>query len=284
MGELYRTDPRKFFEYSLHDTRLLVKLEDKLKYLQLAVTMARKATIKYNDVLGTIKYLEHAVLNHCHFDRKEMLVIPNLNEDNTRDGLTGAFVVDTIPGVYGWSCSTDIASLYPSTIRALNLSPETHVFQCTSKFDDFVKIVENDCNDIIDLIYIPTGECIQLPVNEVREMIDDNNYTISANGSIMDTSKRGIIPEILDIWYYERRDMKNLSKDYKKSGDLVKAEYYNNMQNLRKIGLNSLYGAISNQFCRFYTLNIAASITLTGQVIEMQQIYRANEFVNKFKK
>lgn len=211
LGELYRTDPQTFFEYSLHDSRLLFRLDKKLKFINLAITMGRNASIRYPEVLGSIKYLEFAIRNYAHYVRDEVLVLPD-KEDNKREDFPGAFVLDTKVGVYGWSSSIDIASLYPNTIISIGISPETHLLQCEYNTDDFVEIV-HQTDKIINLRYMETGEYFQMTAEEVFELIKSNNFTISAYGSIFD-NRIGIIPEILSVWYKERKSFKTTGKEY----------------------------------------------------------------------
>jgi len=219
LGDLYRTDPKTFFEYSLHDSRLLKRLDEKLRYIELAKEMSKRGTVKLTDVLGSIKYLEHSILNYCHFDRKEKLILPDKVTTNKKEEFPGAFVLTPTPNAYGWVSSIDLASLYPSVIRAINISPETHMFQCENNRDDFVKVVEQSEDDIT-LTYIPENTCITMKGFEVYEMLRDMNYTISAYGSIFD-EKLGLIPEVLKEWYQQRKDLKGKSKEWAKQVNLI---------------------------------------------------------------
>ena len=279
LGDLYRADPQKFYEYSLHDTRLLVKLEEKKKFVDLAISMARQATIRFDEVTGSIKYLEHSIRNYAHYDRKEVVILPDRNEDNRKSDFKGAFVVPTVAGVHRWTMSIDLASLYPSTIRALNISPETHIFQCKGRTDDFLKVVQQ-FSDEITLIHVPTGDELILGAADIHDMLRENDFTITANGSIL-SNELGLIPEVLGIWYLQRKDMKELAKKYKLEGDMVKFGFFYTRQNLRKVSLNSLYGAISHPSSRFYSLDLAASVTLTGQFINKFQIWKADQLIEE---
>lgn len=279
LGELYRTDPKTFFEYSLHDSRLLKKLDNKKKFINLMIMKSKQATTKFTDIFGSIKNLEHTIMNHCHFDKDEMIILPDVNKDNEKEDFPGAFVMETEASGYGWTSSIDLASLYPSTIRALNISPETHIFQCTGTQKDFVKVVEQSTDDI-EMIHIPTGETVILKAFEVQKLLVDEGFTISAYGSIFE-SKLGLIPEVLGLWYKQRKEMKNKSKKYKQDGDDNNAEYYDMLQDIRKRDLNSLYGAISNRYSRFYSIYLAASVTATGQIIEKYQSWKADQIVKE---
>lgn len=276
LGDLYRSDPKTFFEYSLHDSRLLKQLDDKLRFMELCATVTSRATTKFTDVFGSIKNLEHTIINYCHFDREEKLVIPDKG-DNTKEEFEGGYVLETLAAAYGWCSSIDLTALYPSVIRAINISPETHMFQCKHDKKDFVKIVEQSTDDIT-LTFIETGEEIKMKGFEIFEMLKDMDYTISAYGSIF-SQELGIIPEVLGLWFDERKALKRKSKDHYKAGDKEQGDYYNMMQNIRKLYLNSLYGAISNQYSRFYSIALASSVTLTGQQIEKFQMWKADQIV-----
>lgn len=281
LGTLWREDPQTFYDYSLHDSRLLKLLDEKLKFLELAKTMGRKGSILYNDVLGSIKYLEQTIRNYCHHDRETPVVLPSKDPDASRESFPGAFVMQTKPNAYGWSCSVDLASLYPSVIRSLNISPETHLFQCSMKHADFIKIAERS-NELVEFYDTKTMEGFELPAWEVSDFIRENNFTISAWGAIL-SENQGIIPEVLDLWYTERKRTKGLAKEYALSGEKKKSEYFDMMQQLMKLNLNSLYGAISNPFSRFYNINLAASVTMSGQMVERYQCWAADQIVKQLK-
>lgn len=279
LGDLYRNDPRKFFEYSLHDARLLKMLDDKKKFLNLAITMGRRATIRFNEVLGSIKYLEHSIRNYCHFDRKEVRILPDRADNKKNAKFEGAFVMEVNAGVYGWSQSIDLSSLYPNTIILCNISPETHVLQCMNGHVDFLEIVQ-ETETPITMQYVADGDTVTLPAKQVRQMMRDEKLTISANGSLFDNNFQGIIPEVLAIWYKQRKETKNLGKEMAKKGDKKQAEYYDTIQDVLKVGLNSLYGAISNPYSRFFTLDCAKSVTLTGQEIVKFQAYMCDKVMD----
>jgi len=279
LEDLYNNDPKKFFEYNLHDVRLLKKIDDKMKLIDLAVGMSRQATIRMTDIFGSIKFLEHSIMNYCHFDRDEFIVLPSKNPNNKRDSFPGGLVLETKAGVYGWTQSIDLASLYPSIIRSINISPETHLYQCENGNKDFIKIVEKSDEKII-LKSVLNKERIELTGKEIRKFIKESRFSISANGSIF-KNEEGIIPEVLGVWYKERSRTKKLSKKLAKKGDNEESKFYDMRQNILKSGSNSLYGAISNPYSRFYSLDLAASVTLTGQEIEKYQTYRADTIIRR---
>lgn len=313
LGELYRTDPQRFFDYSLHDARLLYHLDDKKKLVELAITLVQGASIKYSDVFGSIKPLEHTIRNYCHYERDEVLILPDKRE-NKKEEFVGAFVIKTKADVYGWSFSVDLGSLYPSCIRTVNISPETHIMQCVNDDLDFIKIVERSDelitinttksfdyymlgNEAEGLSKLGGQSSFTLTGKEIYDMLREKNYTISAFGSIF-SENRGIIPEVLDLWVGARKEAKNKMFEYedkvielKSQNGLqseidsakVNVELYNLRQMIAKLYNNSLYGAISNQYSRFYTIYCAASITTTGQAIEKFQIQKTDQLVRECK-
>jgi len=278
LGDMYRTDPQKFYEYSYHDSRLMKLLNDKLQFLELATTMAKKATIKLPEVLGSIKYLEMAIINHCHFDRDDIIILPD-KVDSEREKFSGGFVIETKAAGYGWSLSVDLSGLYPSVIRTINISPETFEFALKNRDKDFIKVVEMS-NDWITMTHVQSNESIKIKGFELYDMLREEDMTISANGCIF-RKEKGIIPEILDLWAQERNDMKALSHKFYKNGDNDKGDFYDREQMVRKLSNNSLYGAISNPYSRFYNIDLAKSVTMTGQEIEKYQIMVADVEIEK---
>lgn len=291
LGELYRTDPQKFFTYSLHDARLMYYLDRKMKILELSIVRAQNSTIRYTDVFGSIKPLEMKIRNYVHHERSEELALPD-NIDSEKESFAGAFVVETKAGVYGYSSSVDLEALYPSVMRLLNISPDTHQFQCLGNDEDFVKIVERS-SDLVSLRHIPSGTIVNTVAASVYMFLRENDLTISAYGSIF-SKEQGILPEVLDMWVAERKAAKQkmfeLQDEYNSkniAGDTGLQQlkddisYYDMIQQLAKLNNNSLYGAISNRYCRFYTIFCAASVTQSGQAIEKHQIYMSDKILQQ---
>ena len=277
LGELYRTDPKTFFEYSIHDYRLLALLDNKMKFVNFIIAMCQQATMKFSDVLGSIKFLELSIMNYCHHDRENLVRLPD-KKNHEKEAFPGAYVTETEPGAYSWTSSIDLEGLYPATIRSINISPETYMFQCMNRFDDFVKVVQCS-NDPVDLYDVEEDEVVTGYTGaEINEMLVEHNFTISANGSIF-KQELGLIPEVLALWRLQRKELKGKMFDYKQKKNKTKADYYDMMQNLKKLNMNSLYGAISNRHSRFYNIDLAASVTLTGQMIEKYQMWKADMIV-----
>ena len=278
LSKLYRTDPDKFFSYSLHDTRLLKLLDDRLKLFDLVSTLVKEGSIRFTEVFGSIRYLEQSMRNYCHFKRSKPIILPDREDVLERQSFPGGFVLETKVGVYSWVSSIDLASLYPSVIRALNISPETHLLQCENKTDDFIKVVEKTDDDIV-MIDMSSGETVVMKAYDVNEMLVKYNMTISAYGSIFDNEKIGLLPEILGIWYEERKELKRKAKECYERGDMIGYSQFDLMQLVKKVSLNSFYGAVSNMYCRFFSIYLAGSVTTSGQMIEKFQIWKSNEYI-----
>ena len=293
LGELYRTDPQRFFEYSLHDARLMKDLDRKMKIIELSIIRAQASTILYTDIYGSIKPLEMKIRNYVHHTREHEMALPD-KEDHDKEPFEGAFVVATKPSIYGWSTSVDLEGLYPTVMRTINVSPETHLFQLEDNEHDFIKVVERS-EDMVEVRDIRTGQVITTKAIEVSNLIRTNNLTISAFGSIF-AEEEGLISEVLNIWVAARKSAKNKMFEITDKRNDVKANgaseeelhdlaeeiaFYNSKQLLAKLDNNSLYGVLSNRFSRLYTIYCAASITLTGQIIEKHQIYTGDRMLQE---
>lgn len=280
LGELYRTDRKTFLEYNLHDVKLLRDLEKKHKLIQLAINMAQRATMRYGEVLGSIKYLERSIRNFAHFDRKTPTVLPDVCKQDDGE-FAGGLVIDTQPGVYGWGMSVDLGALYPSTIRALNISPETHIFQLLNRHEDFLKVCEKS-NEKLTVLEVVSGEAHLMSGTDVHDLLRAEGLSISANGSIFHNDFVGLIPEILNVWAEERTQAKNKASVCYKQGDGSGGDRFRLEEQTAKLSSNSLYGAVSNPHGRFYSLDLAASVTLTGQEIAKFQANIVDTFIEEY--
>lgn len=281
LGELYRNNPQKFYEYSLHDTYLLKKLDEKLQHIDLAVAMARQAAVRFNDVFGSIRYLEMTIWNYCRHEKDPMVILPDKDPYAVREQFAGAHVVDTMTGVFGWCMSIDLTSLYPSIMMALGISPECMIMQCNARHKDFVRIVEQQDVPIgvqVRDIMTRRNETHTIKAKELHDIIRESGYTLSANGTVF-SSEEGIIPEILRVWFSKRQQLKASMKECDKNNDVEGSKFYDMRQHIQKINLNSLYGALSNPWCRFFDVDLARSITMTGQEIGKYQAYYANQLI-----
>ena len=256
LNDLMRTDINKYVEYNLNDVELVLEIDNKMKLLDLARGICHKGHVPYEDVYFSTRYLDGASLTYL---KRLDIVAPSKRPREEGQGvdLLGAYVKVPVPGRYKWIYDLDLTSLYPSIIMTLNISPETKLFKL-DKFDgkEYVK------NTGTHYSYRDTGWATS---EELRNHLETNKYSIAANGVVYKTDEKGFIPSILEKWFKERVDYKNLKKKYEKEGDKAKAEYFDRLQLVTKILLNSFYGALGNAGFRFFDPDNAVAVTSTGQ-------------------
>lgn len=259
--EFYTEDWHHFVEYNVVDVELVDGLEDKMKLIELIMTMAYDAKCNFNDVFSAVRTWDCILYNHLW--NKNIIV----HQREGRPGRTieGAYVMQPTPGKYEWVVSFDATSLYPSIIRQYNMSPET--------------LVTGTLDSTVDKLMKHTLD---------TDSLKERNVAMSANGYCFDRSKQGLFPEVVDKIFAERqfykKKMIEAQKDYEKSKDpnLQKLiSKYNNIQMARKIQLNSLYGAWANQYFRFFDDRIAEGITMSGQYIIRYAGEALDEYLNK---
>lgn len=271
LGELYRTNPQKFYEYAIHDVRLLKDLDIKTDTMKLAITMSRESCVAVKDVSSTVKPIENGFMIHC---KKEGIILPN-KKKNQKQKFPGAIVYDTINGVHKWATSFDLTALYPSVMIMLGLSTETLVMQVEEGYDGFIAVV-TESDEIVNATLEDTLECIPVTGKELNQIIKENGYTISANGTIFDGSL-GLLSAYVKSVFNKRVEQKRLAKEYFNAGDKANGTRYDLFQKVTKIRANSLYGCIGNEHFRLFDLRMAKSITLTGQMISKHQAIEANK-------
>ena len=259
--DFYTNGWQKFVEYNIIDVELVDRLEDKMKLIELALTMAYDAKVNYNDVFYQVRMWDTIIYNYL---KKKGIVIPPKVTSNKDEKYAGAYVKEPIPGVYDWVVSFDLNSLYPHLIMQYNISPET-------------LLDERHPTATVDKIL---GEQISF------EMYKD--YAVCANGAMFRKDKKGFLPELMEKMYGERvifkKRMLKAKQEYEKTPtDALKKEIArcNNIQMAKKISLNSAYGAIGNQYFRYYKLANAEAITLSGQVSIRWIENKMNDYLNK---
>jgi len=304
LDQLYNNDFRKFIEYNRQDCALLDKLDKKLKFLALANTLAHECTVLLQTTMGAVAVTEQAIINESH---RRGLIVPNRiqRDPNESHQAAGAYVAYPKKGIHEWIGSLDINSLYPSAIRALNMGPETIVGQLRQDgTKDFIaaeigkgKSFANAWEGIFGsleysavmnrevgrdiVIDWEDGGHDELSAAQVYDLIFESNqpWMLSANGTIFTYEKEGIIPGLLKRWYAERKEMQAKLKDCIKAGNKIEEEYWDKRQLVKKINLNSLYGAILNAGCRFFDNRIGQSTTLTGRAIAQHMAGKVNEII-----
>jgi DNA polymerase elongation subunit (family B) len=279
LDDLFKTDIEKFIEYNLVDVQLVVDMERKLQFVDLCRGICHAGHVPYEDFVYSSKFLEGAML--CYLKRKN-IVAPNKPadrqemmqalRDNEQEKFIGAYVKAPIVGKYEWIYDLDLTSLYPSIIMTTNISPETKVAKISNW--DAQKFMKGE----IDTFFI--GEK-SITKENLRKLLDESKYTVSSNGVLYTTDKVGCIPAILDLWFDQRVEFRKLEKKYGEAGDKEKYAFYKKRQLVQKILLNSLYGVLGLPAFRFYDVDNAEAVTLTGQTVIKSTAEMANIKYNK---
>ncbi len=260
--EWYTKDYQSFIEYNITDVELVDRLEDKLKLIELLITMAYDCKVNYSDMLGSVKYWDILIYNYL---RKKNIIVPQKRKHSSKaERYEGAYVKDPQVGMHNWVVSLDLNSLYPHLIMQFNISPETLIKQ--------VKNVDVDklLNQKVDTSFLP------------------KDTTITPNGAIFRTDKKGFLPELMEKIYNDRviykRKALNASQLYEDTKDkkhLNDMSRYHTKQLAQKISLNSAYGAIGNEWFRYYDIRNAEAITTSGQLAIRWIEKEVNNYLNK---
>ena len=305
LDALYNNDFRKFIEYNIQDTALLDKLDKKLRFIDLSNTIAHENTVLIQTTMGAVAVTEQGIVNEAHNRGLQVQNRKNRDdEENTQ--AAGAYVAFPKKGLHKWIGSMDLNSLYPSVIRALNMAPETVIGQIRPDISDarvhedmFLKkksfagswegrfateeydAVMEKRKDASLTIEWEDGRSDVLSGAEIHKVIFDSNqpWMLSANGTIFTTEFEGVIPGLLKRWYAERKELQKKLKKAKDAGNKAEIEYWDKRQLVKKILLNSLYGAILNPGCRFFDKRIGQSTTLTGRTIVKHMSAEVNKTI-----
>ena len=257
----YTKDYQSFIDYNIKDVELVDALEDKMKLIELCLTMAYEAKVNYTDVLGSVRYWD--VLIHNYLMDKG-IVIPQKKVTSKSSKYAGAYVKEPQVGMHKWVLSFDLNSLYPHLIMQYNISPETMKSEQT----------------------VPGMSVDKLLNKEVDTSVLDN-VTMTPNGALFNTNKQGFLPEIMAKMYEDRVKYKQYMLEAKQNYVNTKdAKYvkqiskFNNIQMAKKISLNSAYGAIGNNWFRYYSNTMAEAITTSGQLSIRWIENKINEYMN----
>ena len=266
---LYRQDYAKFLEYNVQDAVLVEELEEKLGLIELVQAMSYNAKCNYNDTFGMVKYWETIIYN---FLKEQGIQTPpqKLKTGNDKmKPIIGAYVKDPLVGGHDWVVSFDLNSLYPHIIMQYNISPEKMV----KEYKEDVSI-DRLLNKECDLSYLK-----------------QQNNTVCPNGAKFKRDRQGFLPELMEKFYDERKAWKKKMieyqierescKDRKRRNELdTLIKRANNNQMVRKIALNSAYGALANQYFAFFSIDLAEAITTSGQLIIQWSERTINKFMN----
>jgi len=326
LDKLYKEDFEKFIDYSRQDVFLIHKLDKKLKFLDLANSIAHDTLVTLPTTKGSIALIEQSIICESHDrgmivqDRKKSsldFILDTSNQDDIDDiwiekddfditgKAAGAYVVEPKRGMHSYIGTIDINSLYPSTIRSLNMSPETIIGQVLPIMTDKLIVdrmrngmkfaqawdglfgsleytaIMNKEKDTEVTIAWENGVTESYTAADVYNFIfsEKSKLVITANGTIFTYEREGIIPGILRRWYEERKIYQAKAEAADKAGDDVLSELFDKKQHVAKIVLNSAYGALLAEHCRFFDKRIGQSTTLSGRVIAKHMDAKANEAI-----
>ena len=282
LHQLYKQDYQKFIEYNIKDVELVEKLEDKMKLIELALTLAYDNKVNYDDVFTQVRMWDAIVYNYL---LKKKIVIPQMKRGSKSSQYEGAYVKDPICGMHEWVASFDLNSLYPHLIMQYNISMETLVDP--KKYNDNMRGFISNNNINVEALLAQQIE---------TSVLKDLDVTVTPNGQLFSIKKQGVMPEIMDNMYKDRTRYKKLALEAKKKIETVlddknQVQYlekqvarYNNLQLAKKVTLNSAYGALGNQYFRFFDIRIAEGITTAGQLSIRWIENKINEYMNKLLK
>ena len=301
LDQLYNRDYETFIQYSRQDVALLNKLDKKLRFLDLANEIAHDNTVLLQTTMGAVAVTDQAIINEAH---RRGLVVPNRRprSDEINTQVAGAYVAYPKKGLHDWIGAIDINSLYPSVIRALNMGPETIVGQLRSVMTDahlaakiaegksiaaaweglfasleYTAVMNREIGTEITIDWA-NGKNEVYSAAQIFDMIFDNYapWALSANGTIFNLEHQGVIPSLLERWYAERKELQAKKKD---ATDAKEIAFWDKRQLVKKINLNSLYGAILNAGCRFFDQRIGQSTTLCGRTIAKHMDATVNQLI-----
>jgi DNA polymerase elongation subunit (family B) len=275
LHELYRLNYQKFIEYNIKDVELIIKLEEKLKLLELGLTLAYDTKCNYEDIFAQTRMWDALTYNRLMQDK---IVVPP-KETQEKDGMfAGAYVKDPQVGLHEWLASFDLNSLYPHLMMQYNISPETLI-----EPEDYTQ----EMRDVIS-----SGVSVDKLLTKSVNLSNLSGVTITPNGQFFRTDIQGFLPKMMDEMYQDRKKFKkmmlNAKQDYENEKDDSKKyeiekriARLNNLQLAKKVSLNSAYGALGSQYFRFYDLRMALGVTTAGQLSIKWIENKINEYMNK---
>ena len=275
LHSLYRLNYQKFIEYNIKDVRLIIKLEDKLKLLELAVTLAYDTKTNFQDVFAQTRMWDS--LTYSYLFEKGIIVPPRITK--SKDGMfEGAYVKEVQVGAHDWVASFDLNSLYPHLMMQYNISPETLIEP--EKYTPEMREV------------ISSGVSVDKMLLKQVDTSELQNVTLTPNGQFFRTDIQGFLPKMMEEMYTDRSKFKKMmlsaKQEYENETDESKKyeiekriAKYNNIQLAKKVSLNSAYGALGSQYFRFYDLRMALGVTTAGQLSIRWIEAKINSWMNK---
>jgi len=302
LDQLYNKDFKTFIEYNRQDTALLGKMDKKLRFLDLANELAHDNTVLLQTTMGAVAVTEQAIINEAH---QRGMVVPNRKgkEEHGETQAAGAYVAHPKKGMHDWIGAIDINSLYPSAIRALNMAQESIIGQLRPIMTDrYIKekqdagksfadswenmfgsleyqaVMNGEVGTEITVDWEADGSSDIMSAADIWRLIFDSNkpWMLSANGTIFSYEQKAIVPGLLERWYAERKELQAKKREAETPEDVA---FWDKRQLVKKINLNSLYGAILNPGCRFFDKRIGQSTTLSGRIIAKHMDAFVNEAI-----
>jgi len=276
LHQLYRLNFQKFIEYNIKDVELIIRLEDKLKLIELALTLAYDTKCNYEDVFAQTRMWDALTYNRL---MQDSIVVPPRDVQEKDGAFEGAYVKEVQVGAHNWVASFDLNSLYPHLMMQYNISPET-------------LIEPEDYTDEMREIISQGVTVNKLLLKQINLSNIGDKVTITPNGQFFRTDKQGFLPKMMEEMYTDRSKFKKMmlqakqeyenEKDDSKKYDIEKRiARYNNLQLAKKVSLNSAYGALGSQYFRFYDLRMALGVTTAGQLSIRWIEAKLNEYMNK---
>jgi DNA polymerase elongation subunit (family B) len=281
LHSLYRDNYQKFIEYNIRDVELVAKLEDKLRLIELALTLAYDSKSNYDDVFTQVRMWDAIIYNYL---KKKNVVVPPKTKNRKDEAFVGAYVKDPLLGKHNWVVSLDLNSLYPMLIQQYNISPET-LIEPQHYSGSICEFISRHKVSIDSLLHQEFSTSI----------LKTDNVTLTPNGQFFTKEKHGFLPEIMETMYNDRSAYKKkaiaakkeleLEKDPQKRIEIEKRiARFDNLQLSKKVGLNSAYGALGNEFFRFFDVRLASAITTAGQLSIRWIENKLNDYMNKLLK
>lgn len=298
LDKLYNYDYEKFIEYNIQDVDLLVKLDAKLQFIDLANLIAHANTVLLQTTMGSVAQIDQAIINEAH---ARGLIVPDKNHGEKPLSAAGAYVANPVKGVHKDIGSIDLNSLYPSILRSCNMSSETIVGQIRhdltnkmlAEYDfnipkawegkfatpEYELVMERD-KETVMILDLEDGTSHQLTGDEIYQLVfeRDQPWILTANGTLFTYERKGMVPGLLERWYAERKELQKKAKALRGVDDAEYA-FWDKRQLVKKILLNSLYGALLNPGSRFFDERLGQSTTLTGRCIARHMAAKVNEVI-----
>lgn len=256
LHNLYQENYQKFIDYNIKDVDLIIKLEGKLKLIELALTLAYDTKTNFEDVFAQTRMWDSLIYNHL---LPKKIIVPPKKFKKKVSAFEGAYVKEPQVGMHDWVASFDLNSLYPHLLIMYNISPET-IINAENYTEEMQSVLKSEVN--VDSL-----------LDQKIDTKELNGVTLTPNGQFFRTDKQGFLPKMMEEMYVDRKKFKNLmiqaQKDYEKNPSTELSHLisrYNNLQLAKKVSLNSAYGALGSQYFRFYDLRQALAVTLAGQL------------------